>query len=93
MLRARLRPLLAFALLSILIGALPAAEPSALPLTRLLAPAAARAQATAGSSFGSAVACLSAPDQFVTSCFANTLVSDDGISTVASSDTASSPAS
>jgi uncharacterized repeat protein (TIGR01451 family) len=81
--------------LVLLAGSMPGSAPSALPeaVAVLLAPQTAQAQAAEGGNFGSAVPCLEAPDQFVTSCFANTLVSDsDGgansTSPVASSDTA-----
>lgn len=67
--------------LLVLVGNLPGATP-------LLEAPIAHAQVAAGGSFGSAIPCLEAPDQFVTSCFANTLVDNSSIAPVASSDTA-----
>ena len=55
-------------------SSIPGARPQFLPAS--LETGVASAQIIDGGNFGSAVPCLEAPDQFVTACFANTLVSD-----------------
>lgn len=84
------RLLLLLVALIVLAGSVPGAAPRMLPgqVAALLAPQTVQALATDGGNFGSAVPCLESPDQFVTSCFANTLVSNSDISKVSSSDTA-----
>ena len=60
-----------------LFAAAPQYVPIAAPIAELLAPQAAQAQITStGGNFDSDVPCLESPDQFATSCYANTLVTD-----------------
>ncbi len=84
------RLLLLLVALIVLAGSVPGAAPRLLPApaVSLLEAPAAHAQVSDSGNFGSAVPCLESPDQFVTSCFANTLVNNGSISTVSSSDTA-----
>ena len=84
------RIVMLFACLIVLASSVPGAAPRVLPApaASLLEPPAAHAQISESGNFGNAVPCLESPDQFVTSCFANTIVSNSSISRVASSDTA-----
>ena len=81
MLRARSHLLLALVVTMIAASGLFAAAPQQLPLAapiaELLAPQVAQANiSSTGGNFDSDVPCLESPDQFATSCYANTLVYD-----------------